>query len=109
MGGQRPRFQPLLCEVRPGCNGGVQGLDWFRNSLKEDADGDCANEFLQETAKVSADGSGPAPKQRRVTAMHSTPARAQPPKRGRELVVDHGNVSFAAARGASSAQEQPGG
>lgn len=41
-----PHLQPLLVELRNNKVGRVQGLDWASKSLKTDADGDEAHEFL---------------------------------------------------------------
>lgn len=43
------RHQPLLRAVPTGAHGGVQGFEWFRQSMRRDEDGDYAVEFLEES------------------------------------------------------------
>ncbi|KAL4426717.1 hypothetical protein ABPG77_004773 [Micractinium sp. CCAP 211/92] len=46
---QGPLPPPVICD-RPSGDGGIQGLDWFRHSMLQDTDGDCAHTFLEEEA-----------------------------------------------------------
>lgn len=45
--------QPVLQNAGFGTAGGVQGLDWYKANLKQDKDGDLADEFLSEQSKQS--------------------------------------------------------
>ncbi|GAQ84688.1 hypothetical protein KFL_002010040 [Klebsormidium nitens] len=50
-GGQQPVVQGVLTD------GGIQGLNWYAQLLRQDEDGDIAHEFLRETApRVSRRG-----------------------------------------------------
>lgn len=48
--------QPVLQNAGFGAAGGVQGLNWYKANLKQDRDGDVADEFLLERSDTSAKG-----------------------------------------------------
>lgn len=48
--------QPVLQNAGFGAAGGVQGLDWYQATLKQDRDGDVADEFLLERSDQSTKG-----------------------------------------------------
>lgn len=88
-----PKIDPLLREVPPGGRAApIQGLDWFRNSLLEDADGDCATDFLEEPQPEPSDNRGPAPKKLHKAALQSFKGKASP-ARVSGLTVEKGNVT----------------
>jgi hypothetical protein len=66
-----PPPQGVLAEASNG-EGGVQGLDWFRNAMLRDSDGDCAHCFLEEPSKQQ-----PKQQQRGKQHARSRPAKQQ--------------------------------
>lgn len=48
--------QPILQNAGFGMAGGVQGLEWYKANLKQDRDGDVADEFLLERSDKSIKG-----------------------------------------------------
>ncbi|BDA44838.1 hypothetical protein COCOBI_06-3160 [Coccomyxa sp. Obi] len=46
--------QPVLQNAGFGSHGGVQGLTWYTSRLREDCDGDVADEFFEEQSPVAA-------------------------------------------------------
>ncbi|KAL3159640.1 hypothetical protein ABBQ38_010050 [Trebouxia sp. C0009 RCD-2024] len=48
--------QPILQNAGFGTAGGVQGLEWYKANLKQDRDGDVADEFLLERSDESTKG-----------------------------------------------------
>lgn len=46
--------QPVLQNAGFGTHGGVQGLTWYTSKLREDCDGDVADEFFEEQSSVAA-------------------------------------------------------
>ena len=58
-GGRAPRPEPVLRSPPGGgrASGGVQGLRWYASGMREDGDGDVAEEFLGEPPP----GPGPGP------------------------------------------------
>ena len=87
------RIQPLLREVAPGeAASDAQGLDWYRTSLLEDADGDCATEFLEEPRKDTPDAdAGPAAKKPHRATLQASSTKASP-ARVASLRVHRGHV-----------------
>ena len=67
VGGQAPRPEPVLRSPPGGgrSSGGVQGLRWYASGMREDGDGDVAEEFLGEPPPGpgcgQGSGSGPGP------------------------------------------------
>lgn len=49
------RPQPVIQSAGFGAAGGVQGLTWYTNKLKQDRDGDVADEFLLERETQSSE------------------------------------------------------
>lgn len=105
LGGELPVGPSIIQDVEQGATGGVQGLDWYRRSLKEDADGDVAEAFLCESPRPSQVAPGPssASATNSTVAHESMPPAVHPPllevhrkrtKRLRHarLVIEHGNV-----------------
>lgn len=88
-----PRIDPLLREIPPGGKAApIQGLDWFRKSLLEDADGDCATDFLEESQPEPSDDRGPAAKKLHLAALQSHKGKALPARVSR-LALERGNVT----------------
>ena len=69
-------LQPVLRELPHGAPAPVQGLDWYKNSLLKDADGDCANDFLEEPQKHHMCDSSPALKRPHVASLQSNADKA---------------------------------
>jgi hypothetical protein len=86
------RIDPLLRDVPGGKGGGVQGLDWYSQSLLEDADGDCATDFLEEPQPEPSDERGPAAKKLHMAALQSQKGQVSPAHVNR-LHLERGNVT----------------
>lgn len=85
--------QPVLREVPLGAAAApVQGLDWYRRSLLEDADGDCANDFLEEPQKHHSDETSPAAKKLHMASLQSNAGNAVPAHVA-TLTVERGHVT----------------
>lgn len=96
LGGELPIGPSIIEAVQKGATGGVQGLDWYRRSLREDQDGDVAEAFLCESSRPTK---VQAAKTSRSAAANSaqTPlleVRRKRSKRLRhgKLVIEHGDV-----------------
>lgn len=55
------RPAPVLQNPGYGSDGGTQGLEWYKSRLKQDQDGDIADQFLEEiTAAAAPTATGPS-------------------------------------------------
>jgi hypothetical protein len=100
-GGRRPAAaQPLLRDVPPGERGAAQGLEWFSAALRVDADGDYAQEFLEEEEEEEGGraAAGTAPKKRKCPAPALAPCASRPAPASR-LAVARGCVTAEHAAG----------
>ena len=103
---------PLLVDAADG-GGGVQGLDWFQRSMRQDSDGDCAAVFLEEQpsrqeqrrrqqqeqrAAGGGGGGGGSPEAQPLGAKQQRGAELQDASRHMQLagpsdmLLDRGNV-----------------
>jgi hypothetical protein len=90
---QLNKHGPLLREIPPGGKAApIQGLDWFRKSLLEDADGDYATDFLEEPQMEPSDDRDPAAKKFHLAALQSHKGKASPARVSR-LTLERGNVT----------------
>jgi hypothetical protein len=96
--GRRPAAQPLLCDVPPGERGAAQGLEWYSASLRADADGFIAQEFLEEEEEGGRAATGAAPKKRKCPAPALAPCASRPAPASR-LAVARGCVTAEHAAG----------
>jgi hypothetical protein len=90
---------PLLQEAPDGSSGGVQGLRWYADSMLQDADGDCAHEFLEESAssrRLRGEGGPTAAKQQRrqVSLTKAGGGAATPQGRGIVVLAAGGSVGL---------------
>lgn len=86
-GPRRAALPPVLQNAGFSQLGGVQGLDWYKARLKQDSDGDIADEFLEESAM----------RPQRAGKHHRTVLQAQQLQTPAQLtnssvVVSQGNV-----------------
>lgn len=81
------RPAPVLQNPGYGSDGGTQGLEWYKSRLKQDQDGDIADQFLEEvTAAAAPTATGPSLslQDKRQSELVQAPATA--------IAVHHGNV-----------------
>jgi hypothetical protein len=89
------RHQPLLRALPMGAHGGVQGFEWFRQSMRRDEDGDYAIEFLEESQhKVERRRSNTDVKHRRVNEMEGLCSKGSSPAgNSTTLLMKSGNIT----------------
>ncbi|DBA72479.1 hypothetical protein WJX79_001491 [Trebouxia sp. C0005] len=75
--------QPVLQNAGFGAAGGVQGLDWYTAKLKQDRDGDVADEFLLERTDQDTKGAH--------TGLQAQKRHLKQPK-DTSVLVEDGNV-----------------
>ncbi|KAK9867404.1 hypothetical protein WJX84_010697 [Apatococcus fuscideae] len=81
------RLAPVLQNPGYGSDGGTQGLEWYKSRLKQDQDGDVADQFLEE---VPARGAAVRLQEKGQSKLQEAQAE--------NLVVHHGNVLILPAR-----------
>ncbi|EFN50693.1 hypothetical protein CHLNCDRAFT_142616 [Chlorella variabilis] len=104
---QPPLTPPVLTEVAEG-QGGIQGLDWFQQSMLRDSHGDCAQTFLEEPlsrqqrereqkqrqgqqGQPSGSSERPAVRQQKAAVLQNCSCRAKVAGPS-DMLVDRGNV-----------------
>ncbi|KAK9840346.1 hypothetical protein WJX74_007928 [Apatococcus lobatus] len=81
------RPAPVLQNPGYGSDGGTQGLEWYKSRLKQDQDGDIADQFLEEvSAAATQAAAGPSLclQEKGQSQLVQAPANA--------IAVHHGNV-----------------
>mmetsp|Transcript_19463 Transcript_19463/g.58813 ORF Transcript_19463/g.58813 Transcript_19463/m.58813 type:complete len:186 (-) Transcript_19463:432-989(-) len=99
VGGELPKGPGVLEELQAGTSGGIQGLDWYRRRLREDADGDVAEAFYRESPPQSAPVGSAArggPGAASIGASATAPAAGPQPleeQRSRLRRLRHGGIA----------------
>ncbi|KAK9831318.1 hypothetical protein WJX81_001706 [Elliptochloris bilobata] len=89
-----PPPEPVLQSAGYGASGGVQGLNWYREQLREDRDGDIADEFLVEPSAAPAPHRAAPAQPADPVGSQQAPPSAQP-RTDPALKVQHRNLKAA--------------